>query len=69
MLVELHNELHQMRTKVEGAEEHANTTQCITNSIEQLANDAQNATDVAEQRAVTVQSNADMAKAKQELLE
>ena len=69
MLVELRNELHQMRTKIEGAEEHANTAQCIADSTEQRANDAQYAADAAEQRAVAAQSNADAAQAKQELLE
>ena len=69
MLVELRHKLHQMRTKIEGAEERANTAQRIADSTEQRANDARNAADVAEQRAVTAQSNADGAKAKQELLE
>ena len=69
MLVELRNELHQMRTKIEGAEERANTAQRIADSAEQRANDARNAADAAEQRAVAAQSNADAAKAKQELLE
>ena len=69
MLVELHNELHQMRTKIEGAEERANTAQCITDFAGQCANDAQNAGDVAEQRTVAAQSNVDAAQAKQELLE
>ena len=69
MLVELRNELHQMRTKIEGAEQHANMAQCIADSAEQRANNAQYAADAAEQRAVTAQSNADAAKAKQEQLE
>ena len=68
MLVELRHELHQMRTKVEGAEEHANTAQRIADSAEQRASDAQYA-DAAEQRAVAAQSNADAAQAKQALLE
>ena len=55
MVEELRHELHQMRTKIEGAEEHANTAQRITDS--------------AEQRAVAAQSDADAAKAKQEQLE
>ena len=69
MLVELRNELHQMRTKIEGAEERANTAQRITDFAEQRANDAQNATATAKQRVVATQSNADAAQAKQELLE
>ena len=69
MLVELRNELHQMRTKIEGAEEHANTAQRIADSVEQRANDARNAADAVGQCAVATQSNADTAKAKQELLE
>ena len=69
MLVELRNELHQIRTKIEGAEERANTTQRIADSAEQRANDAQNVADAAEQHAVAAQSNADAAQANQELLE
>ena len=69
ILVELRNELHQMRTKIEGAEERANTAQRIADSAEQCANDAGNVADAVEQRAVPAQSNADAAKAKQELLE
>ena len=69
VLMELRNELHQMRTKIEGAEERANTAQRIADSTEQRANDAQYVADVAKQRAVTAQSNADAAQAKQELLE
>ena len=34
MLVELRNELHQMRTKIKGAEERANMAQRIANSVE-----------------------------------
>ena len=67
--LELRNELHQMRTKIEGAEERANTAQRIADSAEQRANNAQYAADAAEQRAVAAQSDADVAKAKQELLE
>ena len=48
MLVELRNELHQMRMKIEGAEERADMAQCIADSIEQHANNAQYATDIAE---------------------
>ena len=64
-----------MRTKIEGAEEHANMAQRIADSIGLHANDARNAADAAEQRAVTAeqravaaQSNANAAKAKQELI-
>ena len=67
--MELQNELHQMRTKIERAEERANTAQCIADSVEQRANDAWNAVDAIEQSAVTAQSNADAAQAKQELVE
>ena len=66
---ELRHELHQMRTKIEGAEEHANTAQCIADSAEQRANDAQYAADATKQRAVAAQSDGDAAKAKQERLE
>ena len=69
MLVELRNELHQMRTKIEGAEERANMAQCIADSAEQRANNAQYVADAAVHRAVTTQSDAVVAKAKQELLE
>ena len=69
MLVELRNELHQMRTKIEGAEERANMAQRIIDSTEQRANDVRNASDAAEQRAIAAQSNANAAKTKQELLE
>ena len=69
MLVELRNELHQMRAKIERAEERANTAQHIADSAEQRANDAWNAAVAVEQRAVAAQSNADAAQAKQELLE
>ena len=62
MLVELRNELHQMRTKIEGAEERANTAQRIADSTEQRANDARNVADAAKQRAVTAQSNCCAAK-------
>ena len=58
-----------MRTKIEGAEEHANTAQRIADSAEQRANTAQYAADAAEQRAVAAQGDADAAKAKQEQLE
>ena len=47
MLVELRNELHQMRTKIEGAEERANTAQRIANSAYLRANDARSAADAA----------------------
>ena len=57
--MELRNELHQMRTKIEGAEERANMAQRIADSTEQRANNAQYAADAAEQRAVATQSNAD----------
>ena len=40
MLVELHHELHQMRTKIEGAEERANMAQLIVDSTELRANNA-----------------------------
>ena len=69
MLVELRNELHQMRTKIEGAEQRANTAQRIADSAEQHANNAQYAADAAEQHAVAAQSDANMAKAKQEQME
>ena len=69
MVAELRQELHQMRMKIEGAEEHANTAQCIADSAEQRANTAQYAADTAEQRVVAVQNDADVAKAKQQLLE
>ena len=69
MVAELRQELHQMRTKIEGAEQRANTAQRIADSAEQRANNAQYAADAAEQRAVAAQSDADAAKAKQELLE
>ena len=55
MVEELRHELHQMRTKIEGAEECANTAQRIVDSTEQ--------------RAIAAQSDADAAKAKQEQLE
>ena len=48
MVAELRQELHQMRTKIEGAEERANAAQHIADSAEQHANNAQYATDVAE---------------------
>ena len=69
MLVDLRNELHQMRSKIEGAEEHANVAQHIANSMEQRADAAQHAADATEQRTVTAQSNADAAQAKQARLE
>ena len=69
MVEELRHELHQMRTKIEGAEQRANTAQRIADSAEQHANNAQYAADAAEQRAVAAQSDADAAKAKQEQLE
>ena len=40
MVEELQQELHQMRTKIEGAEERANTAQRIADSAEQCANTA-----------------------------
>ena len=55
MVAELWQELHQMKSKIEGAEERANTTQRITDS--------------AEQRAVAAQGDVDAAKEKQQLLE
>ena len=66
--MELRHELHQIRTKIEGAEERASTAQRIADSTKLRANDARNVADVAEQCAVAAQSNADAAKAKQELL-
>ena len=69
MVEELRHELQQMRTKIEGAEERANTAQRIADSAEQRANTAQYAADAAEQRAVAAQSDADAAKQKQQLLE
>ena len=58
-----------MRTKIEGAEERANTAQRIADSAEKRANTAQYAADAAEQRAVAAQGDADAAKQKQQLLE
>ena len=55
MVEELRQELHQMRTKIEGAEERANMAQRIVDSTEQ--------------HAVADQSDVDVAKAKQEQLE
>ena len=55
MVAELRRELHQMKAKIEGAEERANTAQRIADS--------------AEQHAVAAQSDADAAKEKQQLLE
>ena len=69
MLVELRNELHQMRMKIEGAEERATTAQRIADSAEQRANDARYAADAAEQRAVAAQSNANATQAKQARME
>ena len=69
MVAELRQELHQMRAKIEGAEERANTTQHIADSAEQRANTAQYVADATEQRAVAAQNDADAAKAKQQLLE
>ena len=69
MVEELRHELHQMRTKIEGAEERATTAQRIADSAEQRANNAQYAADAAEQRAVAAQSDADAAQQKQQLLE
>ena len=69
IVAELRQELHQMRAKIEGAEERANTAQRIADSTEQRANTAQYAADAAEQRAVAAQNDADTAKAKQQLLE
>ena len=69
MVAELRQELHQMKAKIEGAEERANTAQRIADSAEQRANTAQNAADAAEQLAVAAQSDADAAKQKQQLLE
>ena len=48
MVEELRHELQQMRTKIEGAEECANTAQRIADSAEQRANTAQYAVDAAE---------------------
>ena len=69
MVAKLRQELHQMKAKIRGAEERANTAQRIVDSAEHCANTAQNATDAAEQLAVAVQSDADAAKQKQQLLE
>ena len=69
MVEELRHELHQMRTKIEGAEQRANMAQRIADSAKQRANNAQYAADATEQRAVATQSDADAAKAKQEQLE
>ena len=69
MVAALRQELHQMRMKIEGAEESANTAQRIADAAEQRANNAQYAADAAEQRAVAAQSDADVAKARQEQLE
>ena len=69
MVAELRHELHQMKTKIEGAEQRANTAQRIADSTEQRANDAQYAADAVEQRAVAAQSDANTTKAKQEQLE
>ena len=69
MVAKLREELHQMKAKIEGAEERANTAHRIADSAEQHANTAQYAADAAEQRAVAAQSDADAAKAKQQLLE
>ena len=55
MVEELRHELQQMRAKIEGAEERANTAQRVADS--------------AEQRAVAAQGDADAAKQKQQLLE
>ena len=38
MVAELRHELHQMRTKIEGPEQCANTAQRIADSVEQRAN-------------------------------
>ena len=65
MVAELRQELHQMRAKIEGAKERANTAQRIADSAEQRANTTQYAADAAEQCAVGAQSDADAAKAKQ----
>ena len=48
MVEELWRELHQMRTKIKGAEQRANTAQRIADSAEEHANNAQYATDAAE---------------------
>ena len=40
MVAELRYELHQMRTKIEGAEQRANTAQRIADSIQQRVNNA-----------------------------
>ena len=69
MVAELWQELHQMKAKIEGAEERANIAQRIADSAEQRANTAQYAADAAKQRAVAAQSDADVAKEKQQLLE
>ena len=69
MVAELRQELHQMKAKIEGAEERANIAQRIADSVEQRANTAQYAADAVEQRAVAAQSDADVAKEKQQLLE
>ena len=69
MVEELRHELHQKRTKIEGAQERATTAQRIVDSAEQRANNAQCAADAAKQRAVAAQSDADVAQQKQQLLE
>ena len=52
MVAELCHELHQMKTKIKGAEQRANTAQRIADSTEQRANNARYAADAVEQRAV-----------------
>ena len=69
MVAEIRHELHEMKTKIEGAEKRANTAQRIADSAEQRVNNAQSAADAAEQHAVATQSDANVAKAKQEQLE
>ena len=69
MVAELRQELHQMKAKIWGAEERANTAWRIADSAEQRTNTAQNATGVVEQLAMAAQSDADAVKQKQQLLE
>ena len=69
MLHELRQELQNMRTKIQGAEQRADAAQRVADVAEQRADAAQHAADMAEQRAVAAQSNADAAQAKQERLE
>ena len=69
MVVELRHELHQMKAKIDGAEERAVTAQHIADTAEQRAKEAHYAANVAEQHATTAQGNADAAQAKQQQLE